>query len=54
MSNNHLKNIIKIKVSIDLFILFTIINYYIGFSYSHIRNLLKWQENKEDLEEKPE
>ena len=29
------------KVSIDLFILNTIINYYIGFAYSDICNLLK-------------
>ncbi len=46
-------------MSIDLFIFFTIIYYYIGFPYSDICNLLKsitgsqkWQEKKVDLEEK--
>jgi len=37
----HLKNITNMKVSIDLFILNTIINYYIGFPYSYISNSLK-------------
>ena len=48
-------------MSIDLFIFFTIIYYYIGFPYSDICNLLKsitgsqkWQEKKVDLEEKQE
>ncbi len=48
------------KVFIDLFILNNSINYYIGFSYSDICNLLKtitgikkWQEKKVDLVEKP-